>query len=206
MARVGLTGGIASGKSTAARRLKKLGAYVVDHDKLAREAVKPGSAALADIAREFGDALIVDDKLDREALADLVFGDPVGLERLNTIVHPYIHALALAADRKARESGIRVVVHVVPLLIETGQGDQFDLIATVAAPKTLRIRRLIDKRDMTRRQAEARIASQATDEERAAQADIVLDGSKTVEALNKQVDEFWKEHLPVSDGRTSVKK
>jgi len=204
MARVGLTGGIASGKSTAARRLKKLGAHVIDHDKLAREAVKPGSAALADIAREFGEALIVDGRLDREALADLVFGDPVGLERLNTIVHPYIRALAIAAERQARESGARIVVHVVPLLIETDQGNEFDIVVTVAAPKTLRIRRLIEKRSMTRRQAEARIASQGTDEQRAAQADVVLDGSTTVAALNKQVDEFWTEHLPVSDRRTSV--
>jgi dephospho-CoA kinase len=206
MTRVGLTGGIASGKSTAARRFNKLGAHIVDHDELSREAVKPGSAALADIAREFGETLIVDDELDRDALADLVFGDPVGLERLNAIVHPYIRALAQAADRQARAGGAKVVVHVVPLLIETDQGNQFDLVATVAAPKALRIRRLIQERGMTRQQAEARIASQATDEERAAQADVVFDGSTTVEQLNKQVDGFWKENFPVSHARTSVKK
>lgn len=206
MARVGLTGGIASGKSTAARRFERWGAKVVDYDELAREAVKPGSAALADIAREFGEALVVDGELDRDALADLVFGDAVGIEKLNAIVHPYIHALALVADRRARASGARVVVHVVPLMVETRSGDQFDLVATVAAPKALRIRRLIRDRGMTRQQAEARIASQATDEERAIQADAVFDGSTTVEALNKQVDEFWREHLPVSDNGTNVKK
>lgn len=206
MVRVGLTGGIASGKSAAARQFKKRGSVIVDYDKLSREACKPGSAALADIAREFGGSLIVDDKLDRDALADLVFSDPVGLERLNSIVHPYVHALALAADRKARESGAKVVVHVVPLLIETNQGNQFDLVTTVAAPKALRIRRLIQKRGMTRQQAEARIASQATDEERAALADVIFDGSTTVRHLNEQVDEFWKELLPVSYGGTSVKK
>lgn len=206
MARIGLTGGIASGKSVAAHRLEWWGAYIVDHDDLSREAVKPGSAALADIAREFGDALIVDGKLDRTALADMVFGDDVGLERLNAIVHPYVFSLALAADRKAKEEGYRVVVHSIPLLVETDQGSTFDLVVTVAAPVVLRIRRMIEERGMTRQQAEARIAAQATDEERAAQSDIVLDGSGSIDNLNEQVDRFWQEHVPVSHGRTSVKR
>ncbi len=205
MARIGLTGGIASGKSVAARRFEWWGARVVDHDDLSREAVKPGSAALADIAREFGDALVVDGELDRTALADIVFGDDVGLERLNAIVHPYVFSLALAADHKAKEEGFHVVVHSVPLLVETNQGGKFELVATVAAPKVMRIRRMIEERGMTRQQAEARIAAQATDKERAAQSDVVFDGSGTVYALNKQVDRFWKEHVPLSHGRTNVK-
>lgn len=205
MARVGLTGGIASGKSVAARRFAELGALVVDHDDLARDAVKPGSAALADIAREFGEALVVKGELDRAALADIVFGDEVGLERLNAIVHPYIYSLAIAADRQAKAAGHEVVVHSVPLLVETNQGSKFELVVTVAAPKVLRIRRMIQERGMTRAQAEARIASQATDEERAAQADAVLDGSGTIESLNEQVDRFWREHLPVSHERTKLK-
>jgi dephospho-CoA kinase len=205
MARVGLTGGIASGKSAAAHRFEWWGAHVVDHDDLARDAVKPGSAALADIAREFGDALVVRGELDRTALADLVFGDEVGLERLNAIVHPYVYSLALAADRKAKAEGHNVVVHVVPLLVETNQGSKFDLVVTVAAPKALRIRRMIKERGMTRDQAEARIASQATDEDRAAQSDAVLDGSGAIDALNEQVDRFWREHLPVSHERTKLK-
>ncbi|MBN2177108.1 MAG: dephospho-CoA kinase [Demequinaceae bacterium] len=206
MSRVGLTGGIASGKSVATRHFAKLGAYVIDHDDLAREAVKPGSAALADIAREFGDALVVDGELDRTALADIVFSDVESLERLNAITHPYIYSLAIAAERTAREEGHHVILHSVPLLVETDQGNQFDIVVTVAAPKALRIRRMIQERGMTRQQAEARIASQATDEERAVQADVVLDGSGTVESLNMQVDRFWREHLPVSQGSTSVKK
>ncbi|MCJ7827252.1 MAG: dephospho-CoA kinase, partial [Demequinaceae bacterium] len=140
------------------------------------------------------------------ALADIVFGDVEGLERLNTIIHPYIYSLALAAERKAKEEGHGVVVHSVPLLVETHQGDKFDVVVTVAAPKALRIRRMIQERGMTRQQAEARIASQVTDEERADQADAVLDGSGTIEALNEQVDRFWREHLPVSQDRTTVKK
>lgn len=205
MTRIGLTGGIASGKSAAARRFEWWGARVVDHDDLSREAVEPGSAALADIAREFGDALVVDGELDRTALADIVFGDDVGLERLNAIVHPYVFSLALAADRKAKEEGYAVVVHSVPLLVETDQGSKFDLVVTVNAPTAVRIRRMIDERGMTRQQAEARIAAQATDEERAAQSDVVFDGSGSIEDLNAQVDDFWQEHVPLSHGRTSVK-
>jgi dephospho-CoA kinase len=205
MLRIGLTGGIASGKSVAARRFERLGATVVDHDDLAREAVKPGTAALADIAREFGDRLIVDGELDRAALADLVFGDEEALARLNSIVHPYVYALADAADRKARKAGVRVIVHATPLLLESGGAGRFDLVVTVAAPARIRARRLVETRGMTLEQAEARIASQATDEQRAEIADVVLDGSLTVVELDKQVDRFWRENVPVSHGRTSVK-
>ena len=94
----------------------------------------------------------------------------------------------------------------MPLLIETNLQNNFDVVVTVSAPQALRIRRMIQERDMTRQQAEARIASQATDEERVAHADAVLDGSGTIEELHKQVEEFWEEHLPVSQGRTNVKK
>lgn len=205
MLRVALTGGIASGKSVAARRFERLGALIIDHDDLSREAVRPGSAALADIAREFGDALIVRGELDRAALADIVFGDPEALDRLNAIVHPYVFALAAAADRKAREAGTRVVVHAIPLLVETESAGAFDLVVTVAAPASQRARRLIQTRGMTLEQAEARIASQATDEERAAASDAVLDGSGEIADLDEQVSQFWREHVPMSHGRTTVK-
>ena len=205
MLRIGLTGGIASGKSVASRRFERRGATIVDHDDLAREAVKPGSAALADIAREFGESLIADGQLDRAAMAELAFGDAVLLERLNAIVHPYVYSLAVAADRRAREGGAKVVVHAIPLLVETNQGGRFDLVATVAAPVSLRIGRLTSGRGMTREQAEARIAAQATDAERAAISDVVLDGSGTVANLEAQVDAFWDEHVPVSAGAATVK-
>lgn len=200
MLRIGLTGGIASGKSAAAARMAELGARVIDHDDLARQAVQPGSAALADIAREFGDRLIVHGSLDRAALADVVFSDNAARTRLNAIIHPYVFALGQAADKQARREGVAVIVHEIPLLVETGQSDNFDLVVTVAAPLEVRIERLLDGRGLVREQAEARIAAQATDAERAAAADVVLDGSGTLEVLASQVDEFWKDHIPASVG------
>lgn len=204
MLRIGLTGGIASGKSAASACFADLGASVVDHDDLAHEAVKPGSAALADIAREFGDSLVVGGELDRARLADLVFGDPEGLARLNAIVHPYVYALADAADRKARLAGVKVIVHAIPLLVETSAAGRFDLVATVGTPVQHRVRRMIADRGMTTAQAEARIAAQATDEERAAISDVVFDGSGTVEGLCEQVVKFWNEHVPLSHAASTL--
>ncbi|MDN4491217.1 dephospho-CoA kinase [Demequina sp. SYSU T00068] len=196
MLRIGLTGGIASGKSTALARFAELGARVVDHDQLSRRAVAPGSAALADIAREFGPRLIVKDELDRGALAQIVFADDHALARLNSIVHPYVMAMGQAADRQARAEGVRVIVHDIPLLVETGQDGEFDLVVTVAADLDTRVRRMIESRGMTEDDARARIRAQATDEQRAAAADVVLDGNATPEHLARQVDDFWHVHVP----------
>ena len=149
MLRIGLTGGIASGKSEASKRFAELGARVIDHDDLARQAVQPGSAALADIAREFGDRLVSRGVLDRAALADIVFDDAEALEKLNGIVHPYVFALGKAADAQARLDGVDVIVHAVPLLVETSQGGNFDLVVTVNAPEDVRRARLIEDRGMT---------------------------------------------------------
>lgn len=196
MLRIGLTGGIASGKSTASARFHELGARVIDHDDLARRAVEPGAAALSDIAREFGDRVIVDDALDRRALAGIVFNDEGARLRLNAIVHPYVIAMAAAADRQARREGVAVVVHDIPLLVETDQGADFDLVVTVAAPVELRVRRLIETRGLTADEAAARIGAQASDDDRAAIADAVLDGSGAVENLREQVDSFWTLTVP----------
>jgi len=198
MLRVGLTGGIAAGKSVASERFAQLGARVIDHDVLARQAVQPGSAALADIAREFGDRLITRGELDREALADIVFGDPEARAKVNAIVHPYIFALAKAADTQARLDGVGVIVHAIPLLVETGQWGSWDTVVTIAAPLEVRTDRLVKERGLTLAQAEARFAAQATDEERARWADVVLEGGGTIAGLRKQVDRFWKDHVPVS--------
>lgn len=194
--RIGLTGGIGAGKSTAARRFAELGARVIDHDSLARRAVEPGSAALVDIVATFGDAVVVDGKLDRSALAGIVFGNQVERERLNRIVHPYVIAAGLAADRQARAEGVDVIVHDIPLLVETGQGGDFDMVVTIAAPEDVRVQRLTFERGMTLSDALARVASQATDDQRAAIADAVLDGSRTPEQLAAQVDALWAERVP----------
>ncbi len=196
MLRIGLTGGIAAGKSAASRRFAELGARVIDHDVLARRAVAPGSAALVEIIRGFGDTVVVDGELDRRALGGIVFGSQRERERLNEIVHPYVMAAGQAADRQARSEGVEVVVHDIPLLVETGQGADFDLVVAIAAPVEVRMRRLIDERGLARTDAAARIRAQSTDEERAAVADAVIDGSHSIEELNEQVDAFWRTHVP----------
>ena len=196
MLRIGLTGGIGAGKSTAARRFGELGARVIDHDILARRVVEPGSAGLVDIVSTFGDAVLTDGQLDRAALSAIVFSNEGERERLNRIVHPYVIAAGLAADRQARADGVDVIVHDIPLLVETGQGGDFDMVVTVAAPEDVRLQRLTVERGMPRPDAVARISSQATDEQRAAAADAVLDGSGTVEQLAAQVDALWLERVP----------
>ena len=204
MLRIGLTGGIASGKSVASRRFEQLGARVVDHDQLARQAVASGSAALADIVREFGSELAVDGELDRAALGAIVFNDAVAREKLNSIVHPYVYSLARAQDREAREHGVPVIVHAIPLLVETDQTATFELVVTVQTPAEIRVDRLTEGRGLTRDQALARIAAQASDGERAASADVVLDGSGSEIELYEQVDNFWHDHIPVSERRRNV--
>jgi dephospho-CoA kinase len=194
--RIGLTGGIAAGKSTAAERFAERGARVIDHDHLARRVVEPGSAALADIVGEFGDRVVKNGALDRESLAAIVFADDHARLRLEEIIHPYVRAAASAADRLARSEGVAVVVHDIPLLVETGQGGDFDLVVCVTAPLSTRISRLQHERGLTHEEAMDRILAQASDEERAAVSDCDLDGSGTVEQLRAGVDEFWSQHLP----------
>lgn len=193
MFRIGLTGGIAAGKSVATRRLAELGAVVIDHDQLARTAVAPGSVGLDEIAEMFGPEVVrPDGALDRPALGRLVFADEDARERLNAIVHPEVRRLS--AEREA-EAGARdpgaVVVHDIPLLVETGQAEAFHLLAVVDAPAEQRLERLVRGRGMAESEARGRIAAQASDADRLAAADVVLDGSKTEEHLIEQVDTLW---------------
>jgi dephospho-CoA kinase len=196
MLRIALTGGIAAGKSTASARFGELGATVVDHDLLARRAVEPGSAGLVEIVRAFGDRAVHDGALDRAALAAIVFHDPAARAQLDAIVHPYVFAMARAADKNARADGAQVVVHDIPLLVEAGGGEDYDLVVTIAAPEDLRVSRLVESRGMTRGDALARIRSQASDAERSAAADTVLDGSGSPDQLRAQVDAYWRAHVP----------
>jgi dephospho-CoA kinase len=193
MQRIGLTGGIAAGKSVAAQRLAERGAVLVDYDLLSREAVAPGSAGLADVVAAFGDVVLTaDGALDRPALAGVVFADPAARERLNGIVHPVVRRLA--AEREAAAAAAdatAVVVHDVPLLVETGNADSFHLVVVVQAPAVFRVERLVRTRDMDRSEAERRIGAQATDEDRLAVADVVLDGSGHPDDLRAEVDALW---------------
>jgi dephospho-CoA kinase len=193
MQRIGLTGGIAAGKSVVAGRLKELGAVVIDHDTLAREAVRPGSVGLDQVVEAFGEGVLAPDgSLDRPALGRVVFADAQALARLSAIVHPIVRRLA--AEREAKAAAAKagtVVVHDIPLLIETGQADLFHLVVVVQTPAELRIARLVAERGVSQAEAERRVASQASDAERLDVADVVLDGTGSVDELRAQVDQLW---------------
>ena len=202
MLRVGLTGGIASGKSTAAGRLAELGAALVDHDRLAREVLAPGSRGLRAVVHAFGPEILDEEEhLDRAALAAVVFSDIAARERLNAIVHPRVRRAAEDQEAELVAEGHRVVVHDIPLLVETGQAGHFDVLVVVDAPAELRARRLVDGRGMPEDTAWARIAAQAADDERRDAADVLLDGSGPVSTLCTQVDELWQRWLDTSDER-----
>ncbi|RJK93739.1 dephospho-CoA kinase [Vallicoccus soli] len=188
--RVGLTGGIGAGKSAASAALARRGAVVVDADLLAREVVAPGTPGLAAVAGAFGPGVLrPDGALDRPALAAVVFADPRRRAELDALVHPRVRALA--AEREAAAPDGAVVVHDVPLLVETGQEGSYDLVVVVDAPVELQVRRLVEGRGMDEEQARARVAAQAGRERRLAAADVVLDGSGDLAALEEQVERLW---------------
>ena len=194
MLRVGLTGGIGSGKSTVARRLAGLGAVVVDADVLAREVVAPGSDGLAAVVERFGDDVLDDQgALNRPALGALVFGDDRARRDLEAITHPLI--AARTAELFAAAPPDAVVVHDVPLLVEKGMGPAYHLVLVVGATEQARVRRLATTRGMTEADARSRIEAQATDEQRRAAADVWLDNDGTREAPLAGVERLWAERL-----------
>lgn len=190
MFRLGLTGGIGSGKSTVSARLATHGAIVIDYDLLAREAVEPGTPALAAIAERFGDDVIAaDGTLDRTALGAVVFGDDAARHDLEAITHPAIWDLAIAREATAPDDG--VVVHDHPLLVEVGMDAFCDLVIVVDVPEDVQLERLVSLRGMTEAAAQARLAAQTSREERLAAADIVLDNTGSIEDLEAEVDQVW---------------
>ena len=191
MPRVGLTGGIGSGKSAAAALLAGHGAVIVDADLLARQAVVPGSQGLAEIVDQFGAAVLTDSgELDRAALGEIVFADPEARARLNAIVHPRVRELAAQAEQAAGPEA--VVVHVIPLLVETGQQEAFDLVVVVDVDPDRQVRRVGRRDGLSAAQVEARMAAQASREQRLAAADVVLDNNGSPEELAAQVAELWE--------------
>jgi dephospho-CoA kinase len=191
--RIGLTGGIGSGKSTVSRLLAGHGAVVIDADAIAREVVEPGTPGLAAVVADFGGSVVgADGALDRPALASVVFADPEARARLDAIVHPLVRARAVELASAAPPDA--VVVNDVPLLAETGQASSYDLVVVVEADVDTRVARLV-QRGLTAGDARARIAVQATDEQRRAIADVVLDNSGTPEQLAEQVERFWAERV-----------
>jgi dephospho-CoA kinase len=190
---IGLTGGIGSGKSTVSALLAEHGAVIVDADRIAREVVEPGTPGLAAVVSAFGEGVVgPDGGLDRAALAAVVFADAEARARLDGIVHPLVRARA--AEVVAAAPPDAVLVHDIPLLVETGQAGRYELVLVVQADLGTRVARLV-ARGMTEDDARARIAAQATDEQRAAVADVVLDNSGTREELAAQVSRFWTEQV-----------
>jgi dephospho-CoA kinase len=188
--RVGLTGGIASGKSTMADELARRGAVVIDADRLAREVVEPDTAELAAIADRFP-GTVVDGRLDRAAMAAIVFADPRARRDLERIVHPAVRRRAAELEQAAPPGS--VVVHVIPLLVETGQQADFDLVVVVDVDPDVQLSRLLARDGMTRAEAEARMAAQASRERRLAAADVVIDNSGPVTQLKDQIDDLWSD-------------
>ncbi len=189
MRRIGLTGGIGSGKSTVSAMLSELGARVIDADAIAREVVAPGTEGLAELVATFGPQILAPDhSLDRTALADIVFADPDARDSLNAITHPRI--AARTAELIADFPHDAVMVHDIPLLVEVGLQDAYDVVLVVDAPDELRVQRLVD-RGLSEEDARARIASQAPRAQRLAAADVVIDNSGTLEELRTQVLQAW---------------
>lgn len=190
--RVGLTGGVASGKSTVSAILAELGAVVIDADALAREVVARGTSGLDAVVAEFGPSVLTPDgDLDRPAMGRLVFADESARKRLEAIVHPLV--IARMAELEAAAEAGAVVVHDIPLLAEGGRADTFDAVVVVDAPRDLQVQRMLADRGWTREDAESRIAAQATREERRAIATHVIDNNGSLEDLRARVEEVLDE-------------
>jgi dephospho-CoA kinase len=190
---IGLTGGIGSGKSTVSALLASYGAVVVDADVIAREVVAPGTPGLAAVVTEFGEGVLrPDGSLDREAVGSIVFDDPERLAALNAIVHPLVGARMDELQAEAETAGVPVVVHDVPLLAENHLASLYDAVVVVDCPVEVAVQRLVEVRGMSAADARARVAAQATREERLAVADHVVDNSGTREQLEEQVRALWE--------------
>ncbi|MCM3882200.1 dephospho-CoA kinase [Frankia sp. R82] len=194
---MGLTGGIGSGKSAVSARLVAHGAVLIDADQIAREVVAVGTAGLEAVLAEFGPGVAAaDGSLDRPALGRIVFADEAARRRLEAIVHPLIQAET--ARRIANASADDIVVHDIPLLVEVGAQNAYDVVLVVEAPSELRLDRL-EARGLPREQAQARMAAQADDARRRAAADLVVDNGGSLPDLDARVDEVWQALLARRD-------
>ncbi|MFF8863629.1 dephospho-CoA kinase [Streptomyces sp. NPDC015139] len=190
MLKVGLTGGIGAGKSEVSRLLVEHGAVLIDADRIAREVVAPGTPGLTAVAEAFGeDVLAADGSLDRPRLGSIVFADPEKLALLNSIVHPLVGARSQELEAAAADDA--VVIHDVPLLTENGLAPLYDVVVVVDATPETQLDRLVRLRGMTEDDARARMAAQASREQRREIADIVIDNDVPLDALRKRVAEVW---------------
>ncbi|MFE1509915.1 dephospho-CoA kinase [Streptomyces sp. DSM 116494] len=192
MLTVGLTGGIGAGKSEVSRLLAERGAVLIDADRIAREVVEPGTPGLRAVVDAFGEEILAEDgSLDRPRLGSVVFSDPERLAVLNSIVHPLVGARSRELEEAAAEDA--VVVHDVPLLTENGLAPLYDLVIVVDASPETQLDRLVGRRGMTEEDARARMAAQATREQRRAIADIVIDNDVPLDELARRVQDVWSE-------------
>ncbi|MET9506287.1 dephospho-CoA kinase [Streptomyces sp. NPDC006259] len=207
MLKVGLTGGIGAGKSEVSRLLVECGAVLIDADRIAREVVEPGTPGLAAVVETFGEGVLAGDGgLDRPALGSIVFADPGRLAALNAIVHPLVGARSRELEAAAPEDA--VVVHDVPLLTENGLAPLYDVVVVVDADPATQLDRLVRLRGMTEADARARMAAQATREQRRRIADIVIDNDVPLPDLERRVKDVWADlvrraQAPGRDGETS---
>jgi len=191
---VGLTGGIGSGKSAVAHRLAELGAVVIDADALAREVVAPGTDGLAQVVAAFGpEVLRPDGSLDRAKVSGIVFGDAEKRRLLESIIHPRVRERSTRMIAAAPPEA--VIVHDIPLLVESRGASGFDLVVVVLASEEIRLARLVGKRGMTEQDVRARFAAQATDEQRRAVADVEIVNEGTMAELMSTVDAAWEQAI-----------
>jgi dephospho-CoA kinase len=192
--RVGLTGNIGSGKSAVARVWERLGGVVIDADELARLAVARGSAGYDAVRRHFGNGVLrADGEIDRAALRELVFTDAAERRVLEDIVHPEVEQLRLERERALAARGVRLVVHMIPLLFETAMEDRFDEVVLVDSPAELRRERIVADRGLAPAEAEAMIAAQEPSSEKRGLATRVIDNTGTLEELERAAEEVWRE-------------
>ncbi|MDK7200299.1 dephospho-CoA kinase [Corynebacterium amycolatum] len=190
MLKVGLTGGMGSGKSTVARRFAELGAVIIDADQIARDVVEPGEPTLAELAEAFGEGILLDDgSLNRGELAKRAFVSAEKTELLNSITHPRIEQ---RTEEQFNAAGDAIIVFDSPLLIEMGQSEAQGLVVVVHTPVEVRLDRLVESRGVDREDAKQRIAKQISDDKRLQFADVVLENSGTEEDLVRQVDRIWE--------------
>lgn len=194
---LGVTGGIASGKSTVTEILASLGATVVSADQLARQAVRPGTETLERLVRRFGHSILLPDgTLDRKALGSLVFVDETARNDLNAIVHPAIAALAEAQLQELSSQGLPLIVYEAPLLFEAGAAERVDAVLVVRLDEDLQLRRLRERDGLDEKAARARIASQMPQEEKVARADFLVDNSGSLQQTEEQVRRLFNRLVP----------
>ncbi|MDO8646373.1 MAG: dephospho-CoA kinase [Candidatus Planktophila sp.] len=185
---IGLTGGIGSGKSLAAEYFADLGALVIDADQLSRAAIERGSKGFDEVVAMFGDSILKNGEIDRRALGELVFKDPTKKAALEAIIHPWVRSEFEAAVLSL--SGNQTLVYEIPLLFETGGANRFESVITVEAPMDMRIARLREK-GLHNSEIQARIAAQASREERVSIADFVIENNGSKDDLLRQVENIW---------------